>query len=56
MTTPYYSHAGITIYHGDCRVLLQEMPQVDAVITDPPYGVSVSESRAIGAGVGMGWS
>lgn len=35
---PYYEHAGITIYHGDCRLLLQEMPQVDAVITDPPYG------------------
>jgi site-specific DNA-methyltransferase (adenine-specific) len=35
--TPYYSHAGITIYHGDCRDIL---PQVtaDVVVTDPPYG------------------
>jgi hypothetical protein len=21
--TPYYQHAGITIYHGDCRAILQ---------------------------------
>jgi site-specific DNA-methyltransferase (adenine-specific) len=38
---PYYEHAGITIYHGDC---LEVMPPllVDAVITDPPYGISDS--------------
>jgi DNA modification methylase len=66
---PYYEHAGITIYHGDCRALLPTLswhmistqaqnhgeieaadPQgravksgrvwVDAVITDPPYGIN----------------
>lgn len=37
---PYYEHAGITIYHGDCRELLPHLPNVDAVITDPPYGIS----------------
>jgi site-specific DNA-methyltransferase (adenine-specific)/modification methylase len=36
--TPYYEHAGITIYHGDCREILPTLPKVDAVITDPPYG------------------
>lgn len=36
---PYYSHAGITIYHGDCREILPTLPKVDAVITDPPYGL-----------------
>lgn len=37
--TPYYSHAGITIYHGDCREIL---PQVsfEAIVSDPPYGIS----------------
>lgn len=35
---PYYEHAGITIYHGDCRDILPQLPNVDAVITDPPYG------------------
>ncbi len=35
---PYYEHAGITIYHGDCRVLLPVIPTADVVIADPPYG------------------
>jgi site-specific DNA-methyltransferase (adenine-specific) len=38
--TPYYEAAGITIYLGDCRVVL---PQLDlagvaVVVADPPYG------------------
>ncbi len=24
--TPYYDHAGITIYHGDCREILPQFP------------------------------
>lgn len=36
--TPYYEHAGITIYHGDCREILPLCSGVDAVVTDPPYG------------------
>lgn len=34
---PYYEHAGITIYHGDCREILPSLPKVDAVITDPVW-------------------
>lgn len=37
---PYYEHAGITIYHGDCREILPTLPKVDLVLTDPPYGIS----------------
>jgi len=37
--TPYYDHAGITIYHGDCRDILPTLPKVDLVLTDPPYGI-----------------
>ena len=37
--TPYYDHAGITIYHGDCRDILPHLPKVDLVLTDPPYGM-----------------
>lgn len=37
--TPYYDHAGITIYHGDCREILPTMGAVDLVLTDPPYGI-----------------
>jgi len=36
--TPYYEHAGITIYHGDCREILPTLPKVDCIVTDPPYG------------------
>jgi len=39
MIKPYYEHAGITIYHGDCREILPELPMVDLVLTDPPYGI-----------------
>src|SRR5512146_2405638 len=34
---PYYEHAGITIFHGDCREILPQLPKVDLVLTDPPY-------------------
>lgn len=39
LPTPYYSHNGITIYHGDCREILPLLPKVDLVLTDPPYGI-----------------
>jgi len=34
---PYYQEGGITIYCGDCREILPELPKVDLVLTDPPY-------------------
>ena len=34
---PYYSHGGITIYHGDCFDVLPALSGIGAVITDPPY-------------------
>ena len=37
--TPYYDHAGIQIFHGDCREILPELGPVDLVLTDPPYGI-----------------
>lgn len=46
---PYYDHAGITIYHGDCREILPTLANVDAVITDPPYGIGVAR-RTFGSG------
>lgn len=46
MVKPYYQEDGITIYHGDCREVLPYLPGVDAVLTDPPYG--------IGADAGVG--
>lgn len=40
MIKPYYEHERITIYHGDCREILPQLPKVDLVLTDPPYGLS----------------
>jgi len=36
---PYYEHAGITIYHGDCREILPTL-NYDVLLTDPPYGIA----------------
>ncbi len=42
LPTPYYDHAGITIYHGDCRDILPHVT-ADVVVTDPPYGVGKAD-------------
>lgn len=34
-----------TLYLGDCRVILPTLPKVDAVITDPPYGIGEDGGR-----------
>ena len=44
--TPYYNHAGITIYHGDCRDILPHLEPVDLVLTDPPYGINVGNNQS----------
>jgi site-specific DNA-methyltransferase (adenine-specific) len=35
---PYYDHAGIVIYHGDCREILPTLGMFEMCVTDPPYG------------------
>ena len=49
--TPYYEHAGITIYHGDCRDVLDlweglRTQSFDLLLTDPPYGIGRDASHA----------
>lgn len=65
---PYYEHAGITIYHGDQRLIDLAGP-IDSVITDPPFserthlGNDASANGHAGAGkdlskrreIGYGW-
>jgi site-specific DNA-methyltransferase (adenine-specific) len=36
---PFYNEDGITLYCCDCRDILPHLPQVDLVLTDPPYGI-----------------
>jgi hypothetical protein len=40
--TPYFQQDGVTLYHGDCREILQGLPDesVSAIVTDPPYGLA----------------
>lgn len=47
---PYYEHAGITIYHGDCRELLSSLT-ADLLCTDPPYGLGAARRVFGGNGV-----
>jgi len=38
-----------TLHLGDCRDILPTLPKVDAVITDPPYGISANR-QTLGKG------
>ena len=41
-----------TLYHGDCMDILPTLGKVDAVVTDPPYGVELDQSwrdKALGS-------
>jgi len=44
---PYYEKDGITIYLGDCREILPNLPKVDLVLTDPPYGMQFQSNYRI---------
>jgi site-specific DNA-methyltransferase (adenine-specific) len=41
---------GVTLYLGDCREILPELPPCAAVISDPPYGINFAHS---GGGKGI---
>ena len=66
---PYYSHAGITIYHGNALEILPDLAplvpdprleRIDVVLADPPYGIDggkggVNRQRAKGAYICTDW-
>lgn len=43
--TPYYDDGTVTIYRGDCRVLMP-MLTADVLIADPPYGMAYVSNSA----------
>jgi DNA modification methylase len=51
--TPYRRKEVIgdaTLYLGDCREILPTLGRVDAVITDPPYGINENDSKIASRG------
>ena len=38
--TPYFQTDDVTLYCGDCLEILPTLGKVDAVVTDPPYGIN----------------
>lgn len=40
---------GVTLYLGDCREILPTLGKVDAVVTDPPYGIGYDPTRSQGS-------
>jgi site-specific DNA-methyltransferase (adenine-specific) len=38
---------GIELYCGDCREVLPLISEIDAVVTDPPYGISLAPQRGL---------
>ncbi len=44
MEEPVYSFEGATVYGGDCVATMGQLEpdSIDAVITDPPYGIDMT--------------
>lgn len=42
--SPIYDRDGIAVYHADCMDVLPNLSGVDAVVTDPPYGVAYASN------------
>jgi site-specific DNA-methyltransferase (adenine-specific) len=42
---PQYSRDGIELYLGDCMEILPQLGTVDAVVTDPPYGIEDTHKK-----------
>ena len=45
---------GVTLYLGDCREILPTLGRFDAVVTDPPFGISFESNHVCGTTT-AGW-
>jgi DNA modification methylase len=43
-----------TLYLGDCMDIMPTLGKVDAVVTDPPYGIGITKSQRLAVSRGMG--
>jgi DNA modification methylase len=50
MTTRIEHIGDATLYLGDCMEVLSTLPKVDAVITDPPYGINENHKKVASRG------
>ena len=49
-----YNHAGVSIYHGDCRELVLTEP-ADVMITDPPFSAQTHKGARTSKGGATTW-
>lgn len=42
---PYFTSDRAVIYHADCRDVLNDLPEFDVLVTDPPYGIKFQSNR-----------
>lgn len=42
------------LYLGDCMEIMPHLGKVDAVVTDPPYGIGITKSNRLAVSRGMG--
>lgn len=40
MSHETFSAPGIQLFHADCRDVLPQLGNIDAVVTDPPHGIA----------------
>ena len=51
---PYFQEGDITIWNSDCREVLPHVGRFDLCLTDPPYGIGITNSPRIAESRGMG--
>lgn len=49
MTVRHVEHLSddVTLYLGDCREIMPSLGNVDAVVTDPPYGINYPHGTVV---------
>lgn len=54
--TPYYERENVLIYHANCKDVITTLEGVEAVISDPPYGMgyNTNSTRFVNNGNGHG--